>query len=385
MSKHWLKILIITLALVSVSCGLIGQVTERLQGELEKGSEVIATVEEMAAESPQEETSPEGDTTPDTESTSGEDQAEDDTTVEGTEEEAIPDVEEDALSELDTYRMRFEWSLEKADGSTESLTMEQSATRQPPAQHFRIGSAGESIEYIQIENQVWIRYGEEWMQSTSETTGDLTEEFGAGLMEGSDWIDDVEAEDYEYIGKETVNGIKTRHYRASYDENLLSLLGQEGPDDIDEGTADVWIANENNLPTFVVRLELEIKGTSDSENVTGRLTQEVYDVNTNIVIEPPEDAGSGGLPDDIPLYPDAEGLTTFGPMTTFTVEDDVETVNEFYADALKNAGWSEVTENALSTEEMATTTWQKDGETLTLNIVKSSGDDGTQVMFTFGE
>ena len=385
MSKHWLKILIITLALVSVSCGLIGQVTERLQGELEKGSEVIATVEEMAAESPEEETSPEGDTTPETESTSGEDQAEDDTTVEGTEEEAIPNVEEDALSELDTYRMRFEWSLEKADGSTESLTMEQSATRQPPAQHFRIGSAGESIEYIQIENQVWIRYGEEWMQSTSETTGDLTEEFGAGLMEGSDWIDDVEAEDYEYIGKETVNGIKTRHYRASYDENLLSLLGQEGPDDIDEGTADVWIANENNLPTFVVRLELEIKGTSDSENVTGRLTQEVYDVNTNIVIDPPEDAGSGGLPDDIPLYPDAEGLTTFGPMTTFTVEDDVETVNEFYADALKNAGWSEVTENALSTEEMATTTWQKDGETLTLNIVKSSGDDGTQVMFTFGE
>jgi hypothetical protein len=379
MSKQWLKIMIVALAVVSVSCGLIGQVTERLQGEYEKGAEVVATVEEMMPESEESESA-------ETESTQedGGEASEETSAESAVGEETLPEVEEDALSQLDSYRMRFGWSLEKADGSTESLTMEQAATRQPEAQRFLIESGGDSIEYIQVENQVWIRYGEEWMQSTSDTTGDIADDFGSGLTTGSDWVDDVEDDDYEYVGKENVNGIQTRHYRATYNENWLALLGDQGPDDISEGTADVWIADENNLPSFVVRFEAEITGTSDSESVTGRLTQEVYDINTNIVIEPPADAVSGGLPEGVPLYPDAEGLTTFGTMTTFTVGDDVETVNKFYIDALESAGWNQVEGSAMSTDVMATTTWTQDGETLTLNVVESE-DEGTQVMFTLGE
>jgi hypothetical protein len=380
MPKHGLKIIIVALAVVSVSCGLIGQVTERLQGEYEKGAEVVATVEKMMPESSDSESS-------DSESSDTQDEvvSETDSTEGDEREEALPDVEEDALSQLDSYRMRFGWSLEKADGSTDALTMEQSATRQPEAQRFLIESGGDSIEYIQIENQVWIRYGEEWMQSTSDTTGDIADEFGSGLMTGSDWIDDVEDEDYEYVGKENVNGVQARHYRASYNQNWLSLLGEQGPDDISDGTAHVWIADENNLPSFVVRFEVEIKGTSDSEAITGKLTQEIYDINADIAIEPPTDAASGGLPEGVSLYPDAEGLTTFGVMTTFTVEDDVETVHGFYVDALENAGWSQVEGSAMSIEGMASTTWTKDGETLTLNVVESEGDEETQVMFTLGE
>ena len=370
MPKHGLKIIIVALAVVSVSCGLIGQVTERLQGEYEKGAEVVATVEKMMPES----SDTQDEVVSETDSTEGDER-----------EEALPDVEEDALSQLDSYRMRFGWSLEKADGSTDALTMEQSATRQPEAQRFLIESGGDSIEYIQIENQVWIRYGEEWMQSTSDTTGDIADEFGSSLMTGSDWIDDVEDEDYEYVGKENVNGVQARHYRASYNQNWLSLLGEQGPDDISDGTAHVWIADENNLPSFVVRFEVEIKGTSDSEAITGKLTQEIYDINADIAIEPPTDAASGGLPEGVSLYPDAEGLTTFGVMTTFTVEDDVETVHGFYVDALENAGWSQVEGSAMSIEGMASTTWTKDGETLTLNVVESEGDGETQVMFTLGE
>lgn len=378
MSKHWLRIMVIALMLVSVSCGLIGRVTERLQGEYEKVDEVVATVEEMASEASEEE---------ETESSSVEEKtAEDEPAAESAEdEEALPDVADDALSQLDTYRMRFEWSLEKADGSTESLTMEQAATREPEAQQFLIGSAGESIEYIQIEDQVWIRYGEEWMQSSSETTGDFAEEFGSGLMDESDWIDEVEDEDYEYLGKEDINGIQARHYRTSYNESWLGLLGEEGPDDIDQGTADVWITNENNLPAFVVRFEVEIKGTADNEAITGRLSQEVYDVNTNFTIEPPADVASGGLPEGVPLYPEAEGLTTFGTMTTFTVGDGVETVNEFYVEALEGAGWVQEEGSSMATDMMATSTWTKDGETLTLNIVESEEGEGTQVVVTLGE
>jgi hypothetical protein len=386
MSKHWLKIGIIALALVSVSCGLIGQFTERLQGEYEKGKEVVATVEEMASESSssEEEKSTGAESTGEGDSKE-ETMAEDTPSTSSAEEASLPDLEEDALSQLETYRMRFSWTLEKADGSTESLTMEQAATRDPQAQQFLMGSGEESIEYIQIEDQVWIRYGEEWMQSSSDTTGDLADEFGSGLMDESDWIDEVEDEDYEYLGKEDVNGIQARHYRAEYDESWPTLLGEEGADDIDQGIADVWIADENDLPAFVVRFEVEIKGTADSENITGKLSQEIYDVNADFTIAPPEDAESGGLPDDLPLYPEAEGLTTFGSMTMFTVGDDIETVNEFYLDALESAGWSQVEGSAMSTDEMATTTWTKDGETLTLNVVKSEDEDGTQVIFTLGE
>jgi hypothetical protein len=381
MSKNGLKILIAVLAVVSLSCGLIGRVTERFQQEYEKGSEIVATVEKMASDGEESESSStEEDKSAEPEPTDTEDADDDESTAE--DEETIPDVPEDALSQLDSYRMRFAWSLEKADGSTESLTMEQAATRQPKAQQFLIGAEGESIEYIQVEDSVWIRYGEEWMQSTSETTGDLAEEFGSGLTDESDWIDEVEDEDYDYIGREDVNGVRARHYRASYDENWLALLGDQGPDDIDEGTADVWVADENNLPAFVVKFEVEIKGTADNETVTGRLSQEVYDINANFTIEPPADAGTGGLPDDIPLYPDAEGLTTFGPMSTFTVGDDVETVNDFYVEALENAGWTEQEGSGMTTDVMVTSTWTKDGTTLTLNIVESDENDGTQVMIT---
>ncbi len=382
MSKHGLRILIVVLALVSISCGLIGRVTERLQDEYEKVDEVVVTVEEMVSE----DSDTEEETDSETESSSAEDIPEQQPDAESSEDEAaLPDIADDALSQLDSYRMRFEWSLEKADGSTESLTMEQAATRDPQAQQFLIGSAGESIEYIQIGDQVWIRYGDEWMQSSSDVTGDFAEEFGAGLMDESNWIDEVEDEDYEYLGREDINGIRARHYRATYNESWLGLLGEQGPDDIDQGTADVWIADDNDVPAFVVRFEVEIKGTADSESVTGRLSQEVYDVNATITIEPPADVALGGLPEGVPLYPEAEGLTTFGTMTTFTVGDDVETVNDFYAEALENAGWIEDEGSSMSTDMMATSTWTKDGETLTLNIVESEGDEGTQVVVTLGE
>ena len=50
MSKRWWVIAVAALALLSLGCGLIGQLTGRLQEEYEKGSEAVATVQSMATQ-----------------------------------------------------------------------------------------------------------------------------------------------------------------------------------------------------------------------------------------------------------------------------------------------------------------------------------------------
>ena len=375
MSKRWWVIAVAALALLSLGCGLIGQLTGRLQEEYEKGSEAVATVQSMATQVT--ETGEEEGTT------SGESTAEDEASESpGGGEADLPDLAEDALSELNSYRARFSWTLEKADGSTETFVMEQGATREPPAQYYSMESDGEGMEYIQVENTLWMRYGEEWMQSSSDEAGDLTEDFGSVLMNGSDLYGEIEDEDYKLIGTETVNGIKTQHYEVTYNQSWLSLLDTENLDKVEKGTADVWIADQSGLPAFLVRFEVELNGTVDGEDVTGTITQEVYDVNSGFTIEPPADAEVGGLPDDIPVYPEAEEFMTFGSMTTFMVTDDVSTVNEFYQSALEDAGWTQDEGSAMNMEGMATSTWTKGEETLTLNVVSNEDEGGTQVVIS---
>ncbi len=287
-----------------------------------------------------------------------------------------PSVDTGALSELDSYRARLHWEVAKADGTTEDFTLEQAATRDPQAEHFLMEAADGSMEYIEIGNQTWMRFGDQWMQSSSDEAD--PEEFGDAISSGEDWISDVDEGEYEFVGREEVNGIQARHYTLEYEQGWLGLLGDAADvDDLERGVADVWIADEPDLPEFVVRFVIEAEYEGDDEQGTVTMSQDVYDVNEPFTIEPPEDAAAGGLPEGVPLYPDATDLTSFGTMTTFTVDDDVTTVAGFYNEALTGAGWSE-TDESIATEEMVTSQWEKGDQTLTLSVVGE--DDGTTVL-----
>ena len=103
------------------------------------------------------------------------------------------------------------------------------------------------------------------------------------------------------------------------------------------------------------------------------MAQDVTEVNKDVTIEAPEGVAMGGLPEGIPVYPDANDLTSFGGMTTFTASADFETVNDFYVDALTSAGW-EKSGDGFEIDNTVNTTWTKDSESLNLTI--TDDDDG---------
>lgn len=291
----------------------------------------------------------------------------------------------DGLDQLDSYRATITYELKKDDGTEESFSLEQAATRDPAAQHLTMSSADGDIEYIQIEDQMWIRFGEEWMQGSADTADMGDDGFGSMLASSDDWISDVDEGDYEYLGKETVNGIETKHYRVEYSEGWMGLLDQaDAEGDMENGVADVWIANEPDLPEFIVRYRVELEGTLDGEEGTVTMAQDVTEVNENVTIEAPEGVATGGLPEGVPVYPGATDVTSFGGMNTFTVPDDVETVSDFYADALTSAGW-EKGSDGFEMENMSSTTWTQGSDELSLTI--SGDDDGvvTVLLLVTGE
>jgi len=279
----------------------------------------------------------------------------------------------DGLEQLDSYRATISYVMKKGDGTEESFSLEQAATRDPAAQHLTMSSADGDVEYIQIEDQMWIRFGEEWMQGSADTA-DMDDGFGSMLSSSDDWISDVDEGDYEYLGKETVNGIKTKHYRVEYSEGWMGLLDEADADgDIDSGVADVWIANESDLPEFIVRYRVELEGMLDGEEGSVTLAQDVTEINEDVTIEAPEGVAMGGLPEGVPVYPGATDVTSFGGMNTFTVPDDVETVSEFYTDALEDAGW-EKGDDGFEMENMVSSTWSKDGEDITNHDLRLTRD-----------
>ena len=292
-------------------------------------------------------------------------------------------VDSDAMSQLDSYRAVMTWRVEKADGSVEELTIAQAATRDPAAQQFSMTSVdGEGMEVIQIGDQMWMRYGDEWMQTSSDEASGVEDTFGDFLTTGDSWVSDLGSGDYRNLGRETVNGVQTRHYQADYSSAWLGLLAGSGSDgEITDGVADIWISDQADLPKFVVKYVVQMEGTIDGDQATATLNQEVTDVNGSITIEAPEGVAQGGLPEGVDLYPGATSLTTFGTMTTFSTADDVSTVNAFYQDALSGAGWTS-SEDGMEIEGMASSTWTKDNQTLTLMITTGDDDTGSDVMFS---
>ncbi|HQE93194.1 MAG TPA: hypothetical protein PLH19_09705 [Anaerolineae bacterium] len=293
-------------------------------------------------------------------------------------------VDTDALEDLDSYRMQMTLSFTAEDGTVEETSIEEEATRDPFAQHYTITSAGQSLEFIRVGDTQWMNAGEDWMQtpvSEDESTG----EFGQ-FLQLDQMFSDVDKDSYQYLGKETINGMNTRHYRLKEDawNTAWDLTGEE-EGTIEEGTMELWVVNENNLPQFAARLEIHAKGTF-SEDRKGELliTEEILDINAPITIEPPAEAEGMGLPEGLELCPDSSGLTVMGAMSFFTCPSTVEDTAKFYMEALENAGW-EVDGEVSTDGGMVMGNWKKGEEALSLTISADEESGGSSVMITLGE
>lgn len=290
------------------------------------------------------------------------------------EEEAPLELATDALSGLDSYRAHVEWEWAPEGGQKERVIIEQEETRNPPARRYVVQSdEGEAIELVQIENTTWLCTG-----GTCSQTEQSAEEAALTFGEGA-FVDIYDlygsAEGHEFLGSETVNGVSTRHYRLLLPDAVAAALSRG---DVLEAESEVWIADQAGLPSFVVRFLLYVKAGGEEPGEL-RYSQDVYDVNKPIVIEPPAEATS--FPEDVPQYPTAQNTVISQGMIFFSTPDDVAAVADFYQNGLTGMGWALQSDQEMS--GMVMQTWTKDGRSLQLTI--SPGEGETSVSIMLGE
>jgi len=288
-----------------------------------------------------------------------------------------------SLENLNSYRMRTTYAEKYASGSFSEGEIIQSYTRDPRASHLAMTTKSDAegeqtIEMIQIGTTQWIKFGESWMQSEAEP---ITSTFGSEIYDIFDF--NVEnMDDYEYLGQETVNGIRTRHYRMKEAAALMMKTPDENLQNV-KANVEVWIADEARLPQILIKLIYTLKGTHvEKGDVEYTTTSEVYDLNANFTIEPPAD-GPTSLANDVPTYPGPTGNTfLMSGMASFETTDPLDTVKTFYQTNLPKQGWTLDSDN--SSEGIVMQSWKKDNRTLTLMI--SLADNGsTSVILPLGE
>ncbi len=287
-------------------------------------------------------------------------------------------VNPQALDELTSYRGRIITKVENGQELAEEVTMELMATRDPRAQQISTVMDGESFTFIITENELWMGFGDEWSRMPTDDPEEMLGDFDDLFMDQSELLADIDNVNYEYIGREVVNGYNSHHYRLKYD-SMADFMGME-IDEIRNAEADIWIADEPDLPDMMIRLVMIIEATAESEEGTFHITFDIYDVNDpSIVIEPPETAASGGLPAGVPEYPGATNVMSFGGMMSFDTEDDLETVWAFYEENLEAAGWERI--DGMDFDDFVMETWERDGQELQLSI--SVEDDGSTSILIF--
>ena len=160
----------------------------------------------------------------------------------------------------------------------------------------------QNMEMISVDDTSYIKFGDQWMSMPRSEVG----EEDTMSIDIDDFISNMD--EVEKVGKETVNGIKTIHYRykdTSSFENILndilsSQLG-EGEDiskfnAVDTKTSgDIWIAEKGKYAVKVeITMETTFKGEDKEVHIKGVSRMEISDVNGDITIEPPADAPQPG-------------------------------------------------------------------------------------------
>lgn len=365
--RSWLPIVLLMLA--SLACSVFG----RAERAIEAGREVATRVSEVATVVKEE-----GVATMMPESFEGAPATEEP----GEEEPAAgePGDEElrlEGLTGLDSYRTRFRAEWRPEEGEPEIITFEEAHTRNPSAQRMVMGGMEgvEGFELVQIEDRSWVCGGGTCTQMEADPE-ELASDFSdAAMFDPGDLTDESNA---TFVGRETIDGIRTRHYTLNLTPMQAAFLAQGEVSDL---AGEAWIADEPDLPAFAVRFEMS--WTEKRQNLTGQVSfvYETYDVNVPFTIEPPEGAEASNLPEDVPVYPNGEQTFSMAGMTSFSTPDGVTEVADFYRDGLAAEGWTLESDDEMGA--MVQQVWKKAARTLTLIV--TTQDEGTAVMITIEE
>lgn len=239
------------------------------------------------------------------------------------------------LDQFDSYRISHRFSWEWESGETEGIEYLTEFVRDPLAQRVVMKGIGEGagededeMELIHVEGTSYMKLGEEWMSTQSSPEDFLQQGGWLGGPEGF-----LGAEKGRYVGRETVNGLKTKHYR--YTENIPAPFGEVSK--ITKATSDVWVSTKYDV---YVKVIIRWEGTEEKKGKgTFVMESKLTDINKPITIEPPEGIEKPEVPDDIPIVDGATGLTLMPNMITFQVNRPQKEVIEFYKAKMPANGW----------------------------------------------
>lgn len=293
-----------------------------------------------------------------------------------TEEAPPPEISSDALQNLNSYRSRLVWHQIVEGEATETLTVEQEETREPAAKRIVITTEGGekpgTMELVQIGNTSWLCSEGQCIQ-TQQSAEEASSQFGEGMIKPEEV---VSSSDYEYVGRDTINGVRARHYVLKLDPLTLAGLAQGK---ITTVQADVWVADEPGMPAYMTRFSVSWEGVREEDNkkIRGDWVYEIYDVNKPITIKPPEEAT--GVPEDIPICEGATDQAIMGDLIMYSCAAEPADVAEFYRNEMPNKGWTAGEESTLG--NMITQEWKKEGRTASLMIAPRD-EGGTSVMIS---
>jgi hypothetical protein len=326
-------------------------------------------------------------------------------------EEPAEDLDVGGLEEpadLDSFRTSFEisWDGTATDGSavTGSMDLLIEFVRDPRAQHISIGgdfpgleelgvTEGTTMEIYVVEDTMYMNLFGSWLQMPADEQS--TAEFEQmAFIASEDMLQDLS--DTTYEGRETVNGIETKHY--SFDETSFNPADMEGME-IEEANGNVYIAVDGN---YLVHMDVSMTGanlalpTGDVDqtlqNGTMEIVLDLYDVNEPFTIELPEEAlSSEGLPftepepgegvsADMPIPDDAEELyASSSGLITFESPSSTEDLASFYQTEMPANGWAEIKVEQIM--EMFDMEYHKDNRTATFTIAPPAEDSDRATVF----
>jgi hypothetical protein len=254
--------------------------------------------------------------------------------------------------------------------------------RDPEAQRI-VMNMGEEVfmEMVQIGAQAWVNYAGMWMETSAEDTGDITEDFMLFDLE-----DIGDLDDFDKVGAETINGMKTTHYHFT-EENLFNVLrDQEDLADLeglDSAVGDVWVNNEG----VVIKWVMHFEGTGineESPDASGAMdiTYELHDINaSDIDIQPPESLSSEEtLGFDLPVPEGATQTMSMAGMITYDVVDrTIAELSEFYQTEFATLGFTYDAETSMTSEDYSLLAFSDGSVTVSISIF--TGEDGAvQIM-----
>ncbi len=271
------------------------------------------------------------------------------------------------------YRLKFRitWQPEGQDAEVTDMLIER--TIDPDAEHFLIASPDGDFDTYRI--------GAQYTMCSAEGCFSMSDSEASPMFEPTDtalpFLNSPDA-DMKKIGTEKINGIKTTHYQIKLSAAAMAELASG---DVSNIQSEAWVAeNYQGFPPFVMRWTASWDEVRDGVSGKSTLNYEISDLDADFTITPPENSATDNVPDDVPIYPNAQQSLSMGGMMVYTTTDDVQTVTDFYAQELPNQGWTLDSDGSMT--GMTMQTWTKGDQTLELLITFDDSNNTTSIMIT---